>query len=237
MEIVYGINPISEVLKAKRRKVLKLYAQSSNRISLLERKSGFSPLKYILKDKDFLYFLSKSKHHQGVVAEVEDYPYADIDEIISNPKKFILLLDDLTDPQNVGAILRSAYCAGVSGAILRSHHSVNINSTVCKASSGAVEHLLIALISNQSVFLNKAKEEGFLITALDIEGTSIFKEKLPLKRPIVLIVGAEGKGVKSILKRKCDILLKIPMEGKVDSLNASAASAVALFEIKRRRQW
>jgi 23S rRNA (guanosine2251-2'-O)-methyltransferase len=235
MEIVYGINPIAELLKAQRRKIINLYSSDPHRLSLLEKKSGVSPLKATIEDRNKLVMISGSRHHQGVVAEVEDYPYAEVDELFKNPNKFILVLDDLQDPQNVGAILRSAYCAGVSGVVLRSHHSVNINSTVCKASAGAVEHLLISLVPNQSSFLDLAKEEGFLICALDMEGTSIFKEKLPFKRPIVLIVGAEDSGVKSILKKRCDLLLKIPMRGELDSLNASAASAIALFEISRRR--
>lgn len=235
MEIVYGINPISEVLRARRRKILRLYASDLKRVSLIESKSGVSGLKAEIKPRSTLRMLCGSEHHQGIVADVEDYPYVSLDEIFEKPQQFIISLDDLTDPQNVGSILRSAYCAGVSGATLRSHHSSKITSSVAKASAGAVEHLLVSLVPNHSEVIKRAKEEGYFVVALDMEGTSIYKEKIPFKRPILLIVGSEDQGVHSILKKQCDCLLKIPMKGNLNSLNASSATAVALFEITRRR--
>lgn len=235
MEIVYGINPVSEVIRAQRRKIIKLHASDPKRVLLLEKKSGVSGLTAEISSRSALRMLCGSEHHQGIVADVEDYPYADLDDIFDKPQKFILCLDDLTDPQNVGSILRSGYCAGISGATLRSHHSSKVTSSVAKASAGAVEHLLVSLVSNHSEVIKKAKEEGFLIAALDMEGTSIYKEKIPFKRPVLLIIGSEDQGVHPILRKQCDYLLKIPMKGTLDSLNASAAAAVALFEIARRR--
>ncbi|MCX7830703.1 MAG: 23S rRNA (guanosine(2251)-2'-O)-methyltransferase RlmB [Acidobacteria bacterium] len=235
MEIVYGINPISEVIRARRRKIIKLRTSDPKRLLLLEKKSGIKGLKAVIESRYALKMHCGSEHHQGVVADVEDYPYVKFDEILEKPQKFIVSLDDLTDPQNVGSILRSAYCAGVSGATLRSHHSSKITSSVAKSSAGAVEHLLVSLVPNHSEVIKRAKAEGFIVAALDMEGTSIYKEKLPLKRPILLIIGSEDQGVHSILKRQCDYLFKIPMKGTLNSLNASAAAAVALFEIARRR--
>ncbi len=235
MELVYGINPVSEVLKAQRRKLIKLYASDLKRVSLVERKSGVSGLKAEIKQRNALRMICGSEHHQGVVADVGEYPYVSLDEIFEKPQQFIISLDDLTDPQNVGSILRSAYCAGVSGATLRSHHSSRITGSVAKASAGAVEHLLVSLVPNHSEVIKRAKEEGYLVVALDMEGTSLYKEKIPFKRPLLLIVGSEEQGVHSILKKQCDYLIKIPMKGNLDSLNASAAAAIALFEIARRK--
>jgi 23S rRNA (guanosine2251-2'-O)-methyltransferase len=235
MEIVYGINPVSEVLRAQRRKIIKLHASDPKRVALIEQKSGMKGLKATIEPRNALRMLCGSEHHQGVVADVEDYPYVPLDDIFEKPQKFILSLDDLTDPQNVGSILRSGYCAGISGATLRSHHSSKITSSVAKSSAGAVEHLLVSLVSNHSEVIKRAKEEGYIVAALDMEGTSIYKEKIPFKRPILLIIGSEDQGIHSILKKQCDYLLKIPMHGVLDSLNASAAAAVALFEIARRR--
>jgi 23S rRNA (guanosine2251-2'-O)-methyltransferase len=235
MEIVYGINPIAELIRAKRRKLIRLYAQDPKRYATLLNKveTELPAPKY--EPRGALISMSGSPHHQGLVAEAEDYPYAELDEIFDKPQKFILALDNLTDPQNVGAILRSAYCAGVSGVTLRSHHAASITPSVVKASAGASEHLLISLVSNQSKVLEKAKEEGYFSVALDMSGVSLYKTGIPWKRPILLLVGAEDQGVSAILKKNVDMMLKIPMKGALDSLNASVASALALFEVARNR--
>jgi 23S rRNA (guanosine2251-2'-O)-methyltransferase len=236
MEIVYGLNPIAEVIRAKRRRLIKLYAQDPKRFGTLMNKveTQLSEPKY--ESRGALIAMSGSPHHQGLVAEVENYPYVELDEVFENPQQFLLALDNLTDPQNVGAILRSAYCAGVSGVTLRSHHAASITASVLKASAGAAEHLSISLVSNQSKVLEKAKEEGYFSVALDMEGSPLYKAKIPWKRPVLLLVGAEDQGVSAILKKHVDLTVKIPMKGILDSLNASVAAALALFEIARNRE-
>ncbi len=235
MELVYGLNPIAELISAKRRKILKLYSSDSRRFSSLLRKTGASLQEPIYRPKSELDRIGGSPHHQGLVAEVEDYPYVELQDIFDKPQEFILALDNLTDPQNVGAILRSAYCAGVSGVTLRSHHAAKVTPSVAKASAGAVEHLLISVVSNQSKVLEEAKEQDYFTVVLDMDGVSLYKAKIPWKRKILLVVGAEDEGVSAIIKKKADMVVKIPMKGSLDSLNASVASALALFEIARNR--
>lgn len=235
MDIVYGVNPIVEVIRAKRRRVLKLFVSDSKKLKALEERTGVGFNLVEFKDKKELYRICHSEHHQGMVAEVEDYPYVDIEEIFEMPQNLILCLDDIQDPQNVGSILRSAYCFGVSGVVLRSHHCAKITPSVVKASSGATEHLLISMVSNHKVLIERAREKNFLIFSLDVDGVPIHKEKIPFKRSLVLIVGSEDKGVKTSLKKCSDYVLKIPMKGDFNSLNVSAATSVALFEIMRRR--
>lgn len=236
MEIVYGINPIAEVIRAKRRKILKLYAQDPKRFAALQKKAECELPEPRYESRAALISLSGSPHNQGLVAEAEDYPFVDMDAIFEKPQKFILVLDNLTDPQNVGAILRSAYCAGVSGVTIRSHHAAGVTPSVVKASAGASEHLLISLVSNQSKVLEKAKEEGYFSVALDMAGSPLYKAKIPWKRPVLLMVGAEDQGVSAILKKNADMCVRIPMKGVLDSLNASVAAALALFEIARNRE-
>jgi len=236
MEIVYGLNPIAEVVRARRRKILKLYAQDPKRFATLRNKAGEGLPEPRYESRASLIAMSGSPHNQGLVAEAEDYPFVELDEIFGKPQKFVLVLDNLTDPQNVGAILRTAYCAGVSGVTLRSHHAAGVTPAVIKASAGAAEHLSISLVSNQSKVLEKAREEGYFSVALDMEGSPLYKAKIPWKRPILLMVGAEDQGVSAILKRNADMCVRIPMKGVLDSLNASVAAALALFEIARNRE-
>ncbi len=235
MEIVYGLNPIAEVVRSGRRKIMKLYAQDPKRFATLQKKVEDVLPQPKYESRAALISLSGSMHNQGLVAEAGDYPFVEMEEIFGKPQKFILALDNLTDPQNVGAILRSAYCAGVSGVTMRSHHAAGVTPSVVKASAGASEHLLISLVSNQSKVLQKAREEGYFTIALDMDGSPLYKAKVPWKRPILLMVGAEDQGVSAILKKNADMTVKIPMKGVLDSLNASVAAALALFEIARNR--
>lgn len=236
MEIVYGLNPIAEVVRAKRRKLLKLYAQDPKRYATLKNKAEGELPEPKYESRASLIAMCGSMHNQGLVAEAEDYPFVGLEEIFEKPQKFILVLDNLTDPQNVGAILRSAYCAGVSGVTIRSHHAAGVTSSVVKASAGAAEHLLISLVSNQSKVLEMAKEEGYFSVALDMAGSPLYKARIPWKRPVLLMVGAEDQGVSAILKKQADLSVRIPMKGVLDSLNASVAAALALFEIARNRE-
>lgn len=236
MELLFGVHPVLECLRVRRRKILKLWLSSPQRGEELESKLGEPlPLAPEFLPRERLSRMADNPQHQGVLAEVEQYPYAPLEDLLEAKGAFLLILDDLTDPQNVGAILRSAYCAGVTGVTLRNHHAVKVTPVVAKASAGAVEHLNIALVPNQSLVLEKAGDAGFFRIALDMDGASLWKADVPWNRSLALVVGEEGAGVGRLVRKNCDSAVRIPMRGKLDSLNASVAAALALFEVARRR--
>jgi len=236
MDFLFGVHPVVECLRAGRRGVLKLWVSSPDRAAELEKKLGRAlPLKPEIEPREKLSRRADNPQHQGVLAEVEPYPYVELDELFEAPGAFLLVLDNLTDPHNVGAILRSAYCAGVTGVTLRNHHAAQVSAVVAKASAGAAEHLNIALVSNQSMVLEKAGDAGLFRMALEMDGPSLWSADLPWNRPLALVVGEEGEGVSRLVRRHCDTAVRIPMRGSLDSLNASVAAALALFEVARRR--
>ena len=240
MEILYGIHPVAECIRAGRRGVRRLMVADEGRMKELESVIGKAvPAKAERCGKDACFRRSGNPQHQGVVAEVEPYPYVDWRELLKpndNEAPFLLALDGLTDTHNVGAILRSALCAGVTGITLRNHHAALVTATVAKASAGACEHLRIALVSNQTMFLKAAGKEGFLRAGLDMNGDSIWRTDIAWNDPLVIVIGEEGKGVSRLVSQACDATWSIPMKGGLDSLNASVAAAVTLFEVARNRE-
>lgn len=238
MEVIYGVHPVAECLKAGRRKVHRIWVSDKDRLAELKQEIGralTAPAE--LAPKDVCARKSGTLYHQGVVAEVGDYPYADWEDLLElSPVPLLVALDNLTDPQNVGAILRSALCAGATGVTLRKHHAALITPAVVKASAGASEHLRVALVPNQSMFLEKAGDAGLLRVALAMEGEPIWSADVDWRSGLALVVGAEGKGLSRLVSEHCDRAVRIPMRGGFDSLNASAAAALALFEAARHRE-
>jgi 23S rRNA (guanosine2251-2'-O)-methyltransferase len=179
--------------------------------------------------------------HQGVIAVAEDYKYADLSDLLreaqgGNRQPFFLLLDEIEDPQNLGAILRSADAAGVDGVLIPKNRAAEVNATVIKVSAGAAEHVRTVKVVNLNDSLKKLKEEGVWVVGADAEGGRNFYE-YDFKRPVALVIGNEGKGLRRLVKENCDDLVRIPMAGKVASLNASVATALLLFEVVRQRKW
>lgn len=238
MEVIYGVHPVAECLRARRRKVGKIWVADKDRIHELKQEVGGAlPVQPELAAKDFLAHRTATQHHQGVAAEVGEYPYADWEDLLEpSPAPLVVVLDNLTDPQNVGAILRSALCAGATGVTLRKHHAAQITPAVVKASAGASEHLRVALVPNQSMFLEKAGDAGLLRVALAMEGESLWDADLDWASGLALVVGAEGKGLSRLVSEHCDRAVRIPMGGGFDSLNASVAASLALFEAARHRR-
>jgi len=199
------------------------------------------------------------KNAQGVIALKKDFKFSSLDEIIqtAHPQPLpqgkglqkalyfgeglgeapplILILDEIQDPHNVGAILRSAECSGVNGVILTKHNSASITSTVTKTSAGATEHLKICQVNNLSQTIDELKEKGLWIVGSSLENAKNYTE-VDYKIPIALIVGNEEKGIRKLTASKCDFLVKIPMSGKIQSLNVSVATGILLFEILRQRR-
>lgn len=175
--------------------------------------------------------------NQGITAETVEFEYSSVEEILESAKSslpFILILDGINDPHNFGAIIRSAECAGVHGIIIPKDRAVAVNDTVIKTSTGAVSNMKIARVSNINNEIEKLKKKGLWVWAAEAGGTDIYKTNL--NGPIAVVIGSEGKGVSKLTKEKCDGIISMPMLGKVNSLNASVATGIVLFEILRQRR-
>lgn len=237
-EIAYGYHAVVEVLKQG--KVNKLFLQADGKGQNFETVKALAqenlvPVKWVPKSK--LDLLTDDGIHQGFVAGTTPYEYLTLDALLEkteNPNPFFVLLDELEDPHNLGSILRTADAAGVDGIILPKHRAVGVTGTVVKTSTGAVEYVPIARVVNVNMAVKKLKEAGFWIFGTDMEGTN-FKEWNATGK-IVLIIGNEGRGISAGLKKEVDEMLTIPMNGHVQSLNASVAAAILIYEAFMKRR-
>jgi 23S rRNA (guanosine2251-2'-O)-methyltransferase len=189
-------------------------------------------------EKNYLDKLTRERH-QGIVVEVAPYEYVEIEDIMNRARStgeepLVLILAELEDPHNFGAILRTAEAVGVHGVIIPKRRSVQLNATVAKVSSGAAEYVPVARVANLGQAVEKLKDFGLWITGADMHGENILWEA-NLTGPLALVIGGEGRGIPKLLKEKCDFLISIPMKGKISSLNASAAASIFLFEVLRQR--
>lgn len=191
---------------------------------------------YVKKER--LDQMSETEKHQGVIAYAAAYEYAEVEDILKaaeekNEAPFIILLDSIEDPHNLGAIIRTAHQAGAHGVIIPKRRAAGLTATVAKVSAGALNYLPVAKVTNLAVTIEELKEKGLWFVCADMEGELMYK--LDLKGPIGLVIGSEGEGVGRLIKDKCDFTAKIPMFGKVDSLNASVAMGIMAYEIVRQR--
>jgi 23S rRNA (guanosine2251-2'-O)-methyltransferase len=241
MNIIIGRKPVLEALNADEEieQVYILYGQQGgilNAIRVAAKKRGIKCNQIPLER--FRTFFPE-KNAQGVIAVKEDFKFSSLDEILKNSKssKFplILILDEIHDPHNLGAILRSAEGSGVNGIIITKHHSANVTSTVTKVSAGATEHLKICRVNNLSQTIDELKKNGLWIVGSSLENAKYYTE-VDYKMPVALVVGNEEKGIRKLTARKCDFLVKIPMSGKIQSLNVSVATGILLFEILRQHR-
>ena len=175
-----------------------------------------------------------SDAHQGVCAEVEPYPYSGAAELLSAPDALIVALDEVTDPQNLGAVCRTAECAGATGVVFPERRSAEVTPAVCKASAGAVEHLRIARVRNLADFLADAKQAGAWCYGAAAGATTAY-DAVDWRGPLVLVLGSEGKGLRPRVAKACDDLVALPLKGRIDSLNVSATAAVLLYEVLQAR--
>ena len=228
--LVYGRNPVREALGGRRR-VHELYATERTR-SLVDLAEG-PPVRVVAPGR--LAELAGTDDHQGIVARADPYPYADADALVAGPRPLVVALDEVTDPQNLGAVARAAECAGADGLVLPRHRSATVTGSVCKASAGAVEHLAIAVVPNLADWLERSKRGGLWCYAAAGEPEAEDYRGVDLADGCVIVIGAEGRGVRPRVRKACDALVRIPLHGRVGSLNASVAAAVLLFEARRRR--
>ena len=237
--LLIGRNPVNEAIKAGRpidKILMQKDAEGSARsIAGAAREQGI-PVQYV--DKVVLDKLAPGKSHQGIAAYAAAHRYVGVEDILAAAKAkgedpLVIILDELEDPHNLGAILRSADAAGAHGIIIPSRRSVTLTQTVAKASAGAIEYVPVAKAGNLSRCIELLKSKGLWIAAVDMDGTPY--EASDLKGPLALIIGGEGSGVSRNLREKSDLIVSIPMHGHVNSLNASNAAAIVLFEAARQR--
>lgn len=237
--ILSGRNPVAEALKSER-EIEKILVQkgstgSVGKIISLAKDRGI-PIYY--EEKSFFDKKAGGGFHQGVAAVISPYKYASVEEILELAKSrkeapFIIILDELEDPHNLGAIMRSAECAGAHGVIVSKRRAAGITGTVAKTSAGAVEYLPCARVTNIAQTIDKLKELGVWIYACDMGGEIYYKQDL--QGAIALVIGNEGSGISRLVKEKCDFTLSIPMTGKISSLNASNAGAILMYEVRKQR--
>lgn len=240
-KIISGKNPIIEALQANLPLTKIFIARgvkkaTSNLIKRLASQSGI-PLRELARTK--LTELVGHEDHQGIVAILSQSPYGTIDDILTaahqrNEPLLIAILDEIQDPHNLGAIIRSADAFGIHGIIIPKHRSVGLTETVAKTSAGAISHIAVARVTNLAQTIEELKQKGLWIVGADQTSTQKIDE-LDVKLPLGIVIGSEGKGIRRLVKEKCDLLIQIPMYGKINSLNASVAAAVIFWEIRRQR--
>lgn len=244
MDVIAGRNPVLEALRSGR---------SLNRIMLarglahhstiaeilhLARGTGV-PVEYV--PREVLDRLSATSAHQGVLAYVASKDYLDLDDLLEvsrrkNEAALYCILDGIEDPQNLGAMIRTAEAAGVHGVVIRSRRAAGLTSIVSKASAGAVEYVPVARVANISQAMLDLKKAGVWIAGIDASGKTDYT-RVDFKLPTAIVIGGEGKGLSDLVKKRCDVLSSIPMRGRITSLNASVAAALVMYEAFRQRGW
>lgn len=214
-EVIYGRRPVAEAERG-RRAVHRIWRAPETPPAEIERLCG-------------------SPDHQGIAAEVDPYPYADPNALLASEDALVVVLDQIQDPQNLGAVCRSAEVAGAAGVVIPDRRAAAVTPAACKASAGAVEHLAVAHVTNLADWLASAKEQGAWIYGAAADATRAYTE-VDWKGRAVLVMGSEGEGIRPRVASSCDELVSIPQLGQVAALNASAAAAAILFEAVRQRQ-
>lgn len=237
---IEGRNAVLEALRAGK-PIDKLYVldgcpDGPVRTIIREAKKGDTIINYVKKER--LDQLSETGHHQGVIAMAASYEYATVEDILEKAREkgeapFIFVLDNIEDPHNLGAMIRTANLAGAHGVIIPKRRAVGLTPTVARTSAGAINYTPVAKVTNLKQTMEQLKKEGMWFVCADMDGTPYYQ--MDLKGPIGLVIGNEGEGVSRLIKETCDFVASIPMKGDIDSLNASVAAGVLAFEIARQR--
>ena len=240
-ELIVGRQPVLEALKSARQLekvmlVFGVHGAAIQRIRQLAREQGIAVSEI---DKKRFGELCQDVAAQGVAAVVATREYVDIDEILSVARRkgeqpFVVILDEIEDPHNLGALIRTAECAGAHGVVIPKHHSATITQTVVKTSAGASLLIPIAKVTNLTRTLEELKGQGLWIVGADMRGDRTYDD-VDYSGALALVVGSEGKGIRRLVKEKCDFVVKIPLFGKIESLNASVAGAIMMYEVARTR--
>lgn len=244
-DVLIGRNAVAEALKQTRRVNRLLIAEGAGSrngdgsISEIIALAKEKKVKFETAPRETIEAVARGHRHQGVLAYVAPVEYADLDKVISeaaakeNP--LLILLDGIEDPHNLGAILRTADAVGADGVLLPRHHSVPLNATVAKTSAGAIEYVPVARIGNIAQTLKELKARGFWVYGADMDGDCDY-DQADFTGPVVLIIGSEGQGMARLTRENCDTIVSLPMAGKINSLNASVAGAILMYEVSRQRR-
>ena len=238
--MIEGRNAVLEAFRSGK-SVDKLYVLSGSqdgpvRTILREARKHDTIVNFVSRER--LDGMSHTGHHQGVMAQVASYGYTTVEEILERARErqespFLILLDGIEDPHNLGAILRTANTAGAHGVIIPKHRAAGLTATVAKTSAGAINYTPVAKVTNMAQTIEQLKEEGMWFVCADMDGELMYR--LDLKGPIGLVIGNEGEGVSRLVREKCDFVATIPMKGEIESLNASVAAGILAYEIVRQR--
>ena len=231
--IVYGRNVAKEILESKKfiNSIILQDGFSDKTILSLIEKRGLVPKMMNKKEKDAF-----AKYpHQGIILDIEDFKYAKLEDFISSNDAKVMILDHLEDPHNLGAIIRTCEAAGFNGIVIPKNRSVGVNSTVVKTSVGAINNIPVAMVTNLGRTIEELKKSGFWIVGTDMDGESDFKD-IDYTGKIAIVIGNEGKGMSDIVKKSCDFVVRIPMYGKVNSLNASVSAGLLIYEAIRNKK-
>ena len=232
-EVIYGLRPVVEALRSKRREVREVLDSVGDKEIFSEAATRGVPVKRVSRNR--VEELARGGVHQGVVARVGPYPYSGLEEILVASDPLVVVLDGVTDPRNLGAVLRVADGAGASGVVVPKDRAVGLTPAAVKASAGASEHVPVARETNLRRALEKMKEAGVWVYAAEGGAASAVYTDLDLSGPLAFVLGSEGRGVRRLVQEGCDGRVSIPMCGAVSSLNVSVAAAVLLFEARRQR--
>lgn len=242
-DMIYGRNPVIEALRTGTTTIDKLMIQEGlhhPQIKEILRLCKENGILYRFVDKRKLDNFAEGENHQGVIASIAAHSYAEVADILAiaaekNQPPFVVILDGICDPHNLGSIIRTANAAGAHGVIIPKNRSVSLNATVSKVAAGAVEYTPVARVTNLPRTLEKLKQAGLWIVGTDLAGTQTHSE-CSLTGPLGIVIGSEGEGMSRLVRESCDFLVKIPMIGAIESLNASVAAGVLLYEAVRQKQ-
>lgn len=237
---IIGRNPVSEAIKSGREidKLMVKKGEIEGSLRAIVKKARDAGIPVIETERQKLDQIAEGGNHQGVVAYAAAHSYASLDDIFENAREknhppFIVILDKITDPHNLGSIIRTANCAGAHGIIIPKRGSVGLSEVVAKTSAGAIEYVPVCKVTNIAQTIDALKERGVWVAGAEAGGGSMYKTDLT--GAIALVIGSEGEGISRLVKEKCDFLVEIPMFGDVNSLNASVAAAILMYEIVRQK--
>lgn len=235
---IEGRNPVAEAFDSGI-KISRVYvSKTAHDLQPLIDKAKKLNIRIDFVDKPYLDKMSESKRHQGIIAISEEYSYSTLDDIMNTAKQkgeplFVLLLDGIEDPHNLGSIIRVAECAGAHGVVIPSRRSASVNATVLRTSAGAANHLKVAMVGNINDAIRTLKDNFVNVYCADMQGTTLYDCRF--KEDTAIVIGNEGEGVKALTKKLCDNVVSIPQFGKVNSLNASVACGIICYEVVRQR--
>lgn len=243
-ELIYGRNAVREALRAQRRVPQRLLVANGAQITgtladaVAHAKEQNIPVEMV--DKRLLESRLHGLNHQGVILECSEYPYSDLDDMLSlakarNEMPFILLLDHLQDPQNLGTLLRTAEIVGIHGVIIPGRRAAEITPSVVNASSGAVEHLHIAVVTNLAQSIEKLQKHGVWVVGVEDDEKAQYYDQADLNMPLAVVLGSEGSGMARLTRERCDFMVKLPMHGQIQSLNVAVAGSVVLYHALHAR--